>query len=185
MKLRSMVGLIPMFAVEILDSELLFKQPEFLARGNWFLQNRSELAGLVSRWSEEGVGHKYLLSLLRGHRLKRILKRMLDETEFLSDYGIRALSKYHLQNPYELSVCGKEYTVSYTPGESTSGLFGGNSNWRGPIWMPMNYLIVESLRRFDGYFGEDFKVEYPTGSNEYHTLLEISQNLANRLKKLF
>src|SRR5205823_6927883 len=142
--LRSLVGLIPLFAVEILDHEIMEEVPEFAKRLNWFLNNRPNLANLVSRWQEKNVGEKHLLSLLRGHRMKKILLRMLDENEFLSPFGIRSISKYHEANPYEFYVDGVCLRVKYTPGESDSGLFGGNSNWRGPIWMPMNYLIVES-----------------------------------------
>ena len=185
LKVRSMVGLIPLFAVEVLDHKLLEELPEFAGRLRWFLDNRPDLANLVSRWQEKNVIQKHLLSLLRGHRIKRILKRMLDETEFLSDYGIRALSKYHEQHPYEVWVDGNKFSVKYTPGESTTGLFGGNSNWRGPIWMPVNFLIIESLQRFHYYYGDDFKVECPTGSGQYLTLNEIADEISKRLSKLF
>ncbi len=184
-KIRSMVGLIPLFAVEILDDELLQSQPKFVERMQWFLDNRPDLASLVSRWHEKGMDEKHLLSLLRGHRMKRILYRMLDETEFLSDYGIRALSKFHEQHPYELNVNGEILSVQYTPAESTIPLFGGNSNWRGPIWMPVNFLIIESLQRFHYYYGDDFKVEYPSNSGQYLSLNEIANELSKRLSKIF
>ncbi|HEV3252584.1 MAG TPA: glucosidase, partial [Puia sp.] len=142
LKTRCMVGLIPLFAVEVLDDELLQSQPEFAERLRWFLNNRPDLASLVSRWHEKGQGEKHLLSLLRGHRMKKILLRMLDETEFLSEYGIRSLSKYYDQYPFYLSINGVTFSVGYSPGESTTGIFGGNSNWRGPIWMPVNILII-------------------------------------------
>src|SRR5206468_4722512 len=145
-KVRSMVGLIPLFAVEVLDSDLLARVPEFTARLEWFLKYRPDLAKLVSRWNDMGMRETHLLSLLRGHRMKALLKRMLDESEFLSDYGVRALSKHHDANPYQFHVNGMTLSVKYQPGESDSGLFGGNSNWRGPIWMPVNYLLIESLR---------------------------------------
>jgi hypothetical protein len=122
---------------------------------------------------------------MRGHRMKRILRRMLDSTEFLSDYGVRALSKYHERNPYILRVDGAEHRVDYAPAESTTALFGGNSNWRGPIWMPVNYLIIESLQKFHHYYSDDFKVECPTGSGQYLTLWEISQELSRRLTRIF
>jgi hypothetical protein len=160
-------------------------QPLFLERMRWFLNNRPDLASLVSRWHEKGINEKHLLSLLRGHRMKRILYRMLDETEFLSEFGIRALSKYHEQHPYELNIDGQNFSVQYTPGESTIPLFGGNSNWRGPVWMPVNFLIIESLRRFHDYYGDDFKVEYPTNSGQYFSLNEIANELSKRLSKLF
>ncbi|HVM86603.1 MAG TPA: hypothetical protein VMT76_00345 [Puia sp.] len=185
LKIRSMVGLIPLFAVEILDDELLQSQPKFVERMRWFLDNRPDLANLVSRWHEKGTDEKHLLSLLRGHRMKRILYRMLDETEFLSDYGIRALSRYHEQHPYQFNVDGQLLSIQYTPGESTIPLFGGNSNWRGPIWMPVNYLIIESLQRFHHYYGDDFKVEYPSNSKQYLSLNDIATELGNRLTKIF
>jgi hypothetical protein len=122
---------------------------------------------------------------LRGHRMKRILYRMLDETEFLSDYGIRALSKFHEQHPYQLNINGEILSVQYTPAESTIPLFGGNSNWRGPIWMPVNFLIIESLQRFHYYYGDDFKVEYPSNSGQYLSLNEIANKLSKRLAKIF
>src|SRR5450432_3618493 len=132
-----------------------------------------------------GSGDKHLLSLLRGHRIKRILHRALDETEFLGDYGVRALSKVYEQHPFEFTIDGHKLSVQYTPGESTIPLFGGNSNWRGPIWMPANYLIIESLQRFHHYYGDDFKVEYPTGSGVYLTLNDISEELSKRLARIF
>ena len=185
LKVRSMVGLIPLFAVEVLDAELLAKVPQFKARIEWFLQHRPELAKLVSRWQEPGRGETRLLSLLRGHRMKRLLKRMLDETEFLSAYGIRALSRHHDREPYVFTTHGQSFVVRYTPGESDTSLFGGNSNWRGPIWFPVNYLLVESIRRFHNYYGDDFKVECPTGSGNPMTLHEIADELARRLTSIF
>jgi len=184
LKVRSMVGLIPLFAVEVLDSDLLDKVPEFKARLEWFLSHRPDLAKLVSRWNDMGMKETHLLSLLRGHRMKRLLKRMLDESEFLSDFGIRALSKYHQEHPYCFPVDGMELRVGYQPGESDSGLFGGNSNWRGPIWMPVNFLLIESLRKFHSYYGNDFKVECPTGSGVFLTIDEVANELTRRLSKL-
>ncbi|HWB27327.1 MAG TPA: hypothetical protein VG738_17755 [Chitinophagaceae bacterium] len=185
LKVRSLVGLSPLFAVEVLSHDILEAVPTFAARLKWFLDNRPDLASLVSRWQEKSGDETHLLSLLRGHRMKKLLVRMLDENEFLSDYGVRALSKYHKDHPYEVWVDGHKFSVTYTPGESTTGLFGGNSNWRGPIWMPANFLIVESLRRFHYYYGDDFKVECPTGSGEYLTLNEIAAFITSRLSKLF
>jgi hypothetical protein len=185
MKVRSMVGLIPLFAVEVLDQEIFDAMPEFTKHLQWFLENRPELAKLVSRWSEKGAGERHLLSLLRGHRMKRILRRMLDESEFLSPYGIRALSRHHLAHPYNMFANGSEFSVKYTPGEGDSALFGGNSNWRGPIWFPVNYLIVESLERFHRYYGDDFKIEHPTGSGQMHTLHEIASDLSERMISIF
>jgi hypothetical protein len=159
--------------------------PEFTSRLKWFLEYRPDLANLISRWLEPGKGERHLLSLLRGHRMKRLLRRMLDETEFLSDYGVRALSKYHLEHPYVFNNNGSSFTVRYQPGESDTYMFGGNSNWRGPVWFPVNYLIIESLQRFHQYYGDDFKVEYPTHSGNYLTIHEITIELAKRLSRIF
>jgi hypothetical protein len=184
-RLRSMVGLIPLFAVETLEPELLKKVPNFHDRLEWTLQNRPELAGLVSRWTEPGRGERRLLSLLRGHRMKMTLRRMLDESEFLSDYGIRALSKVYEEKPYIFSSGGQTVTVAYHPGESETKFFGGNSNWRGPIWFPVNYLIIESLQKFHHYYTDDFKIECPTGSGKYITIEEVSEELTRRLSRIF
>ncbi len=185
LKARSMVGLIPLFAVEVLEPEIMETCPKFSERLDWFLNYRPDLANLVSRWRDKGMKETRLFSLLRGHRLKCILKRMLDETEFLSDYGIRALSKFHEMNPYNFSIDGNTFSVNYEPAESQTGLFGGNSNWRGPIWFPVNFLIIESLQRFHHYYGDDFKVEYPTRSGKFYTLKEIASELTDRLIKIF
>lgn len=185
MKVRSMVGLIPLFAVEVLEEDIFKTMPEFIARVDWFLHSRPDLAALISRWGEKGRNERHLLSLLRGHRMKCLLKRMLDSAEFLSDFGIRALSKIHEKNPYTLYANGSEFSVKYVPGESETGLFGGNSNWRGPIWFPVNYLIIESLERFHHYYGDDFKVEHPTGSGQMLTLKEIAMNLSERMITIF
>ena len=184
-KIRSMVGLIPLFAVETLEPEMLKKLPGFAARMEWFLNHRPDLARLVSRWKECGEGERRLLSLLRGHRMKCLLRRMLDETEFLSDYGVRALSKVHEREPYRFPTNGHSMEVAYWPGESRSGLFGGNSNWRGPIWMPVNFLLIESLQKFHYYYGDDFKIECPTGSGNFKTIREVAEELTHRLAKLF
>ncbi|HEX5025285.1 MAG TPA: glucosidase [Agriterribacter sp.] len=185
LRVRSMVGLIPLFVVEVLYDTLLQKLPKFTRRLNWFLEDRPELASLVSRWHEKGSNDMHLFSLLRGHRMKKILYRMLDEAEFLSPYGVRSLSRYHEQHPYTFQSGEENYSIQYAPAESPVPLFGGNSNWRGPIWMPVNYLIIQSLKRFHTYYGDDFKIEYPTHSGEYLNLLEISERLGGRLKKLF
>jgi hypothetical protein len=185
LKVRSMVGLIPLFAVETLEPELLARVPEFKRRLEWFLDYRPDLALLVSHWNVEGRGQRRLLSLLRGHRMKRLLRRMLDETEFLSEYGIRALSKVHAEQPYLLRVDGAEFSVAYRPAESDSGLFGGNSNWRGPIWFPVNFLLIESLQKFHHYYGDDFRIECPVGSGRFVTLEEAADELSRRLTRLF
>ncbi len=185
LKVRSMVGLIPLFAVETLEPELLAKVPEFTARLNWFLNYRPDLAALVSRWQEPGMGERRLLSLLRGSRMKKLLRRMLDPSEFLSDYGVRAISRYHAAEPYTFHWKGGSMSVAYEPGESQSGLFGGNSNWRGPIWMPLNYMLIESLRQFHAYYGDEFRVECPTGSGTYQSIDEVASELSARLAGLF
>jgi hypothetical protein len=185
LKIRSMVGLIPLFAVETIEPELLDRVPDFKRRLEWYLAYRPALAALVSHWEVEGRGHRRLLSLLRGHRMKKLLKRMLDESEFLSEYGVRALSKVHEREPYVFNVHGMDLSVRYLPGESDSGVFGGNSNWRGPIWFPVNYLLIESLQKFHHYYGDDFKVECPTGSGVYLTIGQVADELTRRLTRVF
>ena len=185
LRLRSIVGLIPLFAVEIIDHHLLEKMPSFQKRMEWILKNKPELARLVSHWDEEGHGRKHLMSIVRRTRLTKVLSRMLDEKEFLSTYGIRAMSKVYEENPYIFSVDGTENIVYYTPAESDSRMFGGNSNWRGPIWFPINFLIVESLQRFHFYYGNSLKVEFPTGSGEKKNLDEVAQNISQRLCSIF
>jgi hypothetical protein len=182
---RSMVGLIPLFAVETLEPEILDELPGFKQRLKWYLKYRPELASLVSRWEEPGQGERHLLSLLRGHRMKALLRRMLDETEFLSDYGVRALSKVHDEQPYVYHVNGDSLVVRYQPAESDSGLFGGNSNWRGPIWFPVNYLLIESLQKFHHYYGDDFTVECPTGSGNFVSIEQAAEEISRRLTGIF
>ena len=185
LRVRSMVGLIPLFAVETLEPELLKRLPEFARRLEWVMKHRPELASLVSHWEEPGRGERRLLSLLRGHRMKCLLARMLDETEFLSEYGVRALSRYHLRHPYEYHFDGERLAVNYEAGESSTALFGGNSNWRGPVWFPVNYLIIESLQKFHHYYGDDFKIECPTRSGNYLTIKQVADELSQRLAKIF
>src|ERR1700722_2352653 len=185
LKVRSMVGLIPLFAVEVLGDRIRIRLPEFARGARWFVEHRPDLARLISHWEEPNQGDQYLLSLLRGHRLKRLLRRALDEAEFLSAYGVRSVSKYHAENPFLFSFSGMEYRVDYEPGESTSDLFGGNSNWRGPVWMPVNFLLIDSLYEFHRYYGDDFKVEFPVGTGRLATLTEIADDLRNRLASLY
>lgn len=185
LKVRSMVGLIPLFAVETVEAEWLGKLPKFKERLEWFLENRSDLTDDIECVQTPGRENRRLLALVRRDRLRRILQYMLAETEFLSDYGVRALSRYHKDNPFSIQLDGKTHTVDYEPAESTSGLFGGNSNWRGPVWFPTNFLLIEALQKFDFYFGEDFKIEFPTGSGKMLTLWEVSQELSNRLANIF
>jgi hypothetical protein len=185
LKVRSMVGFVPLFAVETLEPEVLERLPGFAQRVEWFLNYRPDLANLVSRWNEPGHGQRRLLSLLRGHRMKCLLRRMLDESEFLSEYGVRALSRYHRDQPYVFSANGQGLTVAYQPAESNSGLFGGNSNWRGPIWFPVNYLIIESLEKFHYYYGDEFKVECPVGSGNFMNIAQVAAELSRRLARIF
>jgi len=185
MKIRSIVGLIPLFATEVLDDKEITDSPIFKDRMKWFTDNRPDLAALVSRWTEKNAQGKHLLSLLRGYRMKSLLRYMLDENEFLSPYGIRSVSKYHLNNPYRVTIDSHEFSVKYLPAESDSGLFGGNSNWRGPVWVPINYLIIDSLHRFYQYYGDDYKVECPTNSGVFMNLKEVADNLYYRLLKIF
>ena len=185
LRVRSMVGLIPLYAVQVLESEHFDSLPGFATRLQWFLNYRPDLANLVSRWSEQSQGERHLLSLLRGHRVKRLLARALDEAEFLSDYGIRALSRVHAEHPYVFAYAGGSSMVDYEPGESTNRLFGGNSNWRGPIWMPVNYLLVESLYELHHYYADDFTVECPVGSGIQRTLLQVAEEISGRLCSIF
>ncbi len=184
-KIRSMVGLIPLFAVETLEPEVLNKLPDFKRRLEWFIDNRPDLTSSLACMHAEGVGERRLLSIADQDQLRSILKFMLDEREFLSPYGVRALSQYHRDNPYRLTVQNMEHRVDYEPGESLTGLFGGNSNWRGPIWFPVNHLLVESLQKFYHYLGDDFQVEFPTGSGKTMTLWEIAGELSRRMTNIF
>jgi hypothetical protein len=185
LRIFSMVGLIPLFAVEVLEPELLERAPEFAVRLQWVLQHRPDLAALVSHWEVEGKGQRRLLSLLRGSRMKAILRRMLDEAAFLSPYGVRSTSRMHLDDPFMLDLDGQHFEMRYVPGDSNSRQFGGNSNWRGPIWMPVNYLIIEALRGFYKYYGDEFRLEYPTGSGTLCSLNDIADALSARLCRLF
>ena len=185
MRVRTMVGLIPMFAVEVLDDKLLRSRPNFKKRMTWFQSHRPDLYSQVSRYTEAGRNEKRLLSLLRGFRLKSLLSKILDEAEFLSPHGVRAVSKIYQDQPYEFTLNHNTFRLAYTPAESDSGMFGGNSNWRGPVWMPVNYLLIESIERFYDYFGDSFTVEYPVGSGEQITLKAVAVELTNRLIRLF
>jgi len=185
LKVRSMVGLIPLFAVGTLEPDLLDRLPDFKRRLEWFTTHRRDLTTNLASMRRPGMGERRLLSIVGKERLRRILKVMLDEGEFLSPYGIRALSRYHLEHPYMLGVDGHVHRVDYEPAESSTGLFGGNSNWRGPVWFPVNYLLVESLQRFHHYLGDDYKVECPTGSGQMMTLWEVATEISRRLTRPF
>ena len=185
LRVRSLVGLMPLLAVETIQWQLIEALPGFKSRLEWYLQYRPDLATLVSRWQEPGMKELRLVALTRGHRMKCLLRRMLDPNEFLSDYGVRSLSKFHQAHPYSITIRGEEKIVSYEPAESQSGIFGGNSNWRGPVWFPINYLLIESLQQFHHYYGDDFKVECPTGSGQFMHLKEVANELSNRLIKIW
>ena len=184
-KVRSMVGLIPLFAVETLEPERLQRLPAFKRRLEWFIEHRPDLGAGVASMDTPGRGERRLLSVVDPTRLRRVLAVMLDEKEFLSPHGIRALSRAHRDTPYVLAVNGTEHRVDYEPGESTTGLFGGNSNWRGPIWFPVNFLLIESLQKFHHYLGDGFTVECPTGSGHMMTLWEVAAELSRRLSRMF
>jgi hypothetical protein len=185
LKIRSMVGLIPLFAVETLEPEIVDRLPGFKRRMQWFIDNHSDVPEHIEMTQRSGRGVRRLLSLVNRKQLKRVLARMLDETEFLSDYGVRALSRCHLDHPYEVGVNGHVSRVDYEPAESTTGLFGGNSNWRGPVWFPVNYLLIESIQKFHHYYGEDFKVECPTHCGEESDLWQVAAEISRRLIRIF
>ncbi|KAL2872752.1 uncharacterized protein BJX67DRAFT_17348 [Aspergillus lucknowensis] len=183
---RSLVGLIPLYAVSTLEPELINKFPSFKRRLEWFIENRQDVAERnIASMKHRGKGERLLLALVSKDRLEKILKRMLDETEFLSEHGIRSMSKYHEDHPYSMEVNGQMFRVSYVSGDSDSGLFGGNSNWRGPVWLCVNFLLVESLLRFYMFYGDGFKIECPTGSGDYMHLAQVAEEIQHRLQHLF
>lgn len=186
LRIRSLVGLLPLLAVETIEPALMKALPTYRRRVDWFLSQRSQYATTVTSMDEPGVGERRLLAILTKDRLESVLHYMLDENEFLSPYGIRSLSKYHENNPYTLSVNGTSHCIGYHPGEAHyRNIAGGNSNWRGPIWFPLNFLIIESLQKFYHYYGDEFQVDFPTGSGNKMNLLEISSELSKRLCSLF
>ena len=189
LRTRSIAGLIPLLAVEVLDDRVIDSLPGFKKRLEWFLNHRSDLGRYVSYLSctcPNARSHgRRLLAVPSEERLRRVLARLLDESEFLSPHGIRSMSKFHLANPYKFTIGGEDYQVGYEPAESQSTLFGGNSNWRGPIWFPLNFLLIRALERYHDYFGNSFKIEFPTGSGHSLTLLEVSHLLCHRLTTLF
>ncbi|HVG37872.1 MAG TPA: hypothetical protein VM870_01225, partial [Pyrinomonadaceae bacterium] len=185
LKVRSMVGLIPLFAVMTFEDSLTDRFPGFARRMRWFIENRPELALNFSSTETSASGTRRLISIVSPDRLRRILRIMLDENEFLSPHGVRALSRYHRDHQYSLVLDHQTYSISYDPGESRTSVFGGNSNWRGPVWFPVNYLLIEALQRFHHYLGDDFKVEMPTGSGRMLTLWEVATELSHRLINIF
>lgn len=185
MKVRSVVGLAPLFAVATPDLKTLEQFPIFKKRTKWFIQNRPDLVKNIVCFEAKGVEDRKLLAIADPDKLRRLLEKMLDESEFLGPFGIRALSKFHADHPYILQIDSNQYRIDYEPAESTTDLFGGNSNWRGPVWFPINYLIIESLQAYHHYLGDDFKVECPTGSGQMMTLLEVANELSQRLIRIF
>jgi glycogen debranching enzyme len=185
LRVRSLVGLIPLLAVETIDAELLNLLPGFRRRLKWFLSNRQDLCRDMASVTKAGEQDRRRFAVVNTDRLRSLLSRMLDENEFLSPYGIRSISRYHLEHPFRLSLDGETYEVGYQPAESMSGLFGGNSNWRGPIWFPLNYLLIEALQKFDYFYGESFKVECPVGSGQMLTLWQVATELSQRLIRIF
>jgi len=185
LRVRSTVGLAPLFAVATAQAALGEKLPNLRARVEWFLAHRPDLADNVASFVMPGVDGRRLLSIVNRDRLSRILYRMLDESEFLSPHGVRALSKYHALRPFMIESNGTTHMVGYEPAESRTGAFGGNSNWRGPVWFPINYLIIEALQVYHYYYGDDFTIECPTGSGKFMNLWDVAMELERRLIGLF
>jgi hypothetical protein len=185
LRIRSMVGLIPIFGVMTLEPQQVAKLPGFQRRMQWFIDHVPIVAHHLDDTVKNEYGTRRLLSLVSRPRLVRVLRTMLNEDEFLSPHGIRALSKFHGSHPYVLQLDGRESRVSYDPAESTTGMFGGNSNWRGPVWFPLNYLMIEALQKFHWYYGNSLAVEFPTGSGKLLNLWDISAQLSKRLVRLF
>ena len=185
LKVRSLVGLIPILAVDTLEPAVIQQLPGFRRRMSWFIRNRPDLCRNLASMTREGVEERRLLAIVPQERLRRILQTMLDESEFLSPYGVRSISRFHKDHPYVLRFDSIEYRVDYEPAESSTFLFGGNSNWRGPVWFPVNYLLIESLQKFNHYFGESFQVEFPTGSGRRLNLGDVAAELSRRMARLF
>ena len=185
LRIRSFVGLIPLLATQALEPEQLDNLPRFRRRMEWFLEYRPHLVANVAPLTETGAHGHYQLAVVGRDKLARILERVFDPAEFFSDYGLRSLSRHHAAEPYTCIVGGQAYTVNYEPAESTTGLFGGNSNWRGPIWFPINYLLIEALHKYHHHYGDGFKVEVPRGSGHWLTLGEAADELSRRLVRIF
>jgi hypothetical protein len=185
LKVRSMVGLLPLCSATVFEGEVLRKYPEVAERLRHFLDTRPEVYAFIHNPATVGENGRRLASILNETNLRRVLSRMLDENEFLSPYGIRSVSRYHERHPYTFRVESEDFSVSYLPAESDTGMFGGNSNWRGPIWMPVNGLIIRALLQYYAYYGDRFKVECPTGSGRQMTLYEVAEELSRRLSAIF
>jgi hypothetical protein len=186
LRMRSLVGVIPLFAVEFIEEGRLDRLPGFAKRTRWFLRNRPELAAHISYLARDGQdAGRRLLAIPTRDRLERVLKYLFDEKEFLSPYGLRSLSRAYADHPFSIKLGDQEYRLEYEPGESRTWLFGGNSNWRGPVWFPLNYLLIEALERYHLFYGDSFTMEFPTGTGRRLSLLQISRELALRLSSLF
>jgi len=174
-----------MLAVETIQPKLLARLPNFKRRLEWFIENRPDLRANIACMETEGTEQRRLLAVVDRDRLQRLLRTLFDENEFLSPHGIRSVSRYHAEHPYIIPYHGREFRVDYEPAESHSGLFGGNSNWRGPVWFPINFLIIEALQNYHFYYGDDFRMEFPTGSGKYVTLWDVAAELSARLIRIF
>jgi mannosylglycerate hydrolase MGH1-like protein len=185
LRVRSLVGLVPLFTAEVVHERTLERLPDFAARFHWFLANRPELARHVTTRTDANGATHHLLSVPSRERLERVLRYTFDEAEFFSPHGLRGVSRFHREHPYTLECQGQEFRVDYVPGESNTWLFGGNSNWRGPVWFPMNYLLIESLQRYAHFFGPEVTVELPTGSGQRVDLAQAARALSARLSRTF
>ena len=185
LRVRSIVGLLPIIAAEVIPSEAFDRFPQFRARADWFIEHRPELARLVSNWRTPNANGDRLLGIMRRRRLNAVLTRMLDETEFLSPHGVRSVSRYHLDHPFEIELGGRYFTLKYEPGEGLTRLYGGNSNWRGPVWAPINFLFIRALRKLHRFFGDEFQIECPTGSKTFMNLSQVADELSRRVQSLF
>ena len=185
LKIRSLVGIIPLLAVEIIHGSVFKNLRQFNTRLDVIRLTRTDLTRIISDIDKKNKDGNYLFAIMIDDRLESLLKRLLDEAEFLSDYGIRSLSKIHQNNPYAFSYQGSNYSIQYEPGESSSSMFGGNSNWRGPIWLPLNYLIINSIRKYYAYYGDQYRFEFPAGSGNKLNLEQIETESHQRLLKIF
>jgi hypothetical protein len=185
LRARTMVGFVPLFGATIVDANTCNRHPSFDRRRQWFITHRPDLTAAVGPMVTPGVHNTLILGLVRTDQFRRMLAYMLDENEFLSPYGIRSVSRYHLEHPFVMKLDGQEYRLDYQPGESTTDLFGGNSNWRGPVWIPVNFLIIQALREYHLYYGNQFQVECPTGSGNMMTLEEVAKELSRRVTRIF
>jgi hypothetical protein len=185
MRVRSVVGIVPIFAADTLDAHIVDHHPGFKKRMQWFIDNRPDLTEGLASMTHCGIEQRRLLSVVNQNRLERMLQRVFDETEFLSPFGVRSVSRYHKDHPFELALDGTKLKIGYEPAESETGTYGGNSNWRGPVWFPMNFLLIEALQRLDHYYGESLTLEFPARSGQRVSLRQAARLLSRRLMALF